>query len=53
VASAARPTVSVGTAAIPRFRGLCGGKRRGEDDRNDGCGTEASLTHLKFSFLST
>jgi hypothetical protein len=51
VTGAARPAVPIGTAAVSRFRGLRGGKRRGEDDRNDGCGTEASFTHLEFSFL--
>jgi hypothetical protein len=53
VASTARPAVPVGTAAIPRFCGLRGGKRHGEDGRNHGRGTEASLSHFEISFLST
>jgi hypothetical protein len=51
VASAARPAIPIGTAAVSRFRGLRGGKRRSEDDRNDGRGTETSLTHFEISFL--
>jgi hypothetical protein len=51
VASAARPAVFIGTAAISRFRRLRGGKRSSEDDRNDGCGADTSLTHFEISFL--
>jgi hypothetical protein len=51
VASAARSTVPIGAAAIPRLRGLRGGKRRSEDGCNEGCSTEASFSHFYFPFL--
>jgi hypothetical protein len=50
VAGASRPAIPIGTAAIARFRGLCAGKRGGEDNREGGCSSETSFTHESSPF---